>query len=575
MTFRDHKHPVWVDCHLSARALATACFVSAITWGCAQTAQSAPISHLLDDYVTEVAAGQHILPAPAPTVGDVIAPLHRIGPASAYGDGYAAMAGADRPSPRAISNALSVSENQKPITVPLSNLSVAMFQLLASHEIARSPTLAGAEHAINVAVPDNDPVASSADGQTVMPQQRSQFQGGSGLGDPRQQVNDVTSAFDASTVYGSDAETLALLRASDGTGRLRTGPDGGLMTVAGRVRAGDVRADENPTLQTLHALFVREHNRLADGVADWCASDGLDCSPDEIFDGARKLVTYQQQKIFYDELLPAFLGTAPGLNGLAPLLPNTDLLKDVSGAVTEFTAAAGRIGHTLVPSTILLASPGGPKTSVPLETCFFDATCLGDASMEEILYGAVVNPAEAVDTFVIPSLKDALVPDFGATFLIDLFATNINRGRDHGLVDYQTMRILLGLPDVPLEELLPAEVLDIYGDGDTVDIDLIVGLFSEFRPDGAVVGETTAALWALQFLGLAELSDFYAADDLPEVLRLWLDDVSMANLIARNTDLNVKDLGDSPFLAAIPLPPTAVLLTIALAGLALRRRRAT
>jgi hypothetical protein len=59
-------------------------------------------------------------------------------------------------------------------------------------------------------------------------------------------------------------------------------------------KAGDVRANENIGLATLHTLFLREHNRLARGLekinAHWT---------DEIlFQTARKILIAELQHVF-------------------------------------------------------------------------------------------------------------------------------------------------------------------------------------------------------------------------------------------------------------------------------------
>lgn len=80
---------------------------------------------------------------------------------------------------------------------------------------------------------------------------------------PRVQINVITAWLDGSQIYGSDERTAS---------NLRTFTDG-KMTVDsnqfmpldenGQFLAGDVRANENMILSSLHTLFVREHNRLA------------------------------------------------------------------------------------------------------------------------------------------------------------------------------------------------------------------------------------------------------------------------------------------------------------------------
>ena len=70
------------------------------------------------------------------------------------------------------------------------------------------------------------------------------------------------------------------------------------------MRAGDSRINVQPGIIALHALFLREHNRLADlyQAMEPLASDEL------IFFRARRIVIAELQAITYREYLPALLG---------------------------------------------------------------------------------------------------------------------------------------------------------------------------------------------------------------------------------------------------------------------------
>ena len=95
---------------------------------------------------------------------------------------------------------------------------------------------------------------------------------GTGLDNPRQQINEISAWIDASNVYGSDLERATALRTLDGTGRLKTSAGNllpfnteGFANAGGSgptlFLAGDVRANEQIGLTAMHVLFMREHNR--------------------------------------------------------------------------------------------------------------------------------------------------------------------------------------------------------------------------------------------------------------------------------------------------------------------------
>ena len=70
------------------------------------------------------------------------------------------------------------------------------------------------------------------------------------------------------------------------------------------MRSGDDRVNDSPALMTLHTLFLREHNRVAQKLGDlnplW--------DDDTIFKEAQRIVAAQIQHLTYREFLPAILG---------------------------------------------------------------------------------------------------------------------------------------------------------------------------------------------------------------------------------------------------------------------------
>ena len=117
----------------------------------------------------------------------------------------------------------------------------------------------------------------------------------------------ITAFVDASNVYGSDEDKSTQLRAHDGTGKLLTGENNLLPTDAfddNKVFAGDERANEMPGLASMHALFVREHNRLCDLLKE----DDKNKDDDYYFQNARRILIAEMQNIVYGEYLPVVLG---------------------------------------------------------------------------------------------------------------------------------------------------------------------------------------------------------------------------------------------------------------------------
>ena len=220
--------------------------------------------------------------------------LLRVGPVR-YADGIsepAPQGGVGRPSPRVISNEIvDTHGNNADDERSLAAMIYAWGQFI-DHDMDLT-TNASPREAFDIPVPAGDPQFDPGNtGTQIIPFSRSNSVEGTGTdtSNPRQQPNQITSFLDASMVYGSDAVTAGKLRTGTG-GLLKTshGANGDLLPVnnsatfptgtlpmgndAHRVpddqlfAAGDIRANENIELTSLHTLFVREHNRWAGRIA--------------------------------------------------------------------------------------------------------------------------------------------------------------------------------------------------------------------------------------------------------------------------------------------------------------------
>ncbi len=184
--------------------------------------------------------------------------------APAYGDGRSSPAGADRPGPREVSNAVHAQPGPRPNRRQATDL-FWMFGQFLDHDLSLTEPDAGTPWPIPV--PQGDPWFDPlGTGGATIPFFRSGFVAGTGEGPEgtlRQQPNVITAWLDASQVYGSDPTLAATLRTHDGTGRLRLTSEGLLPedpAHPGTFLAGDGRVNENVALMALHTIFAREHN---------------------------------------------------------------------------------------------------------------------------------------------------------------------------------------------------------------------------------------------------------------------------------------------------------------------------
>lgn len=117
--------------------------------------------------------------------------------------------------------------------------------------------------------------------------------------------------------------------------------------------AGDVRANEQIQLTTMHTLLMREHNRIAKELSYinpyW--------DDERLFQEARQIVVAQLQHITFNEFLPLIIGKEKIYEyGLELEHPGRYYQgydsKINAGIRVEFQAAAFRYGHSILPSYI-------------------------------------------------------------------------------------------------------------------------------------------------------------------------------------------------------------------------------
>ena len=460
-----------------------------------------------------------------------------------YGDGISTLAEKGRPNPRAVSNSLCEQATIMGSNQHLSDMVWVWGQFL-DHDISLTPE--ADEEFAPVMTEDSDELAP------MIPMMRSTFDPTSGSDDnnPRQQINAITAFIDGSAVYGSDKATAMRLRTGE-NGELHITDQGMLPKNISGVEmanpiglapeelhsAGDVRANENPALLAMHTLWVREHNAQARQLAN----DHSEWTDEEIYQHARRIVSGEIQAITYEEFLPALLGnTAPSLDHAAydPTLH--------PGILNEFSAGLYRLGHSMIPTHVAKIGPDGEMSDEPLlllRDCFFNPQCLATQdSIDAIFRGLTSKQMQEIDLRVVDDLRNFLFGAPGSGGL-DLISLNIQRGRDHGVADYNTVRESLGLSKVPALDAMSVDpafvghLNDLYGT--TERIDLWIGAMSEKHIEGGSVGETVAAGLHEQFVRLRDGDRFFFLydDDLTDDEKATIRKTRLSDVIVRNTGI--------------------------------------
>jgi hypothetical protein len=522
--------------------------------------------------------------------------------ASAYGDGVSSPAGANRPGARLISNTLSDQTDPNNPSQDLDILNnhlltdyIYIFGQFLDHDLDLTSGQSG-PNAEQFPIPPgdpNDPMGTEAFTRSEFDPNTGKIVNGQNI--PRQQLNDITAWIDGSMIYGSDPVRASQLRThvggrlkqqieSDGHGGfgnflpynnstffgsdapLKMANDSHIVADTSLFAAGDVRANENIELTSMHTLFLREHNRLADLIH--AQNPGL--SDETVYQLARRRVGAELQYIVYFEWLPALLGpnALPAYTGYNP-----NVTADIAN---EFSTAIFRFAHSQLDNGIdrlnnngtdITTDPAG--AGVDLATAFFNPTLINLAGVFDpfsghlstginpILKGGASGIAQEVDVFAVRDIRNLLFGPTGAGGT-DLIARDIQRGRDHGLADYNTMRVAYGLSpvssfsDITSDPVLAGKLEQLYGDVNNVDA--FVGILAEDHVAGADVGPLSKAVIASQFRRLRDGDRFFFLNT-NEFSQAEIRDImntsSLSQIIQRNTVLNDLQADVFHFTAAI------------------------
>jgi peroxidase len=455
-----------------------------------------------------------------------------------YADEISAVNGEDRPGAREISNALADSVGQDTVSDRLMSAMMYVWGQFIDHDMTL--TAFSKTESLSIPVPVGDPSFDPAGtGTATINTFRSGFDSTTGAdsSNPREQINELSAFLDGSMVYGSDDATAASLRTFNG-GRMLTS-DGDLLPIddTGSFLAGDIRANENIELTAMQTLFVREHNFQADRLA----AANPDLSDEEIYQQARAIVIAEIQAITYTEWLPALLG-----DGAISAYSGYDATVN-PGISNEFATAAFRFGHSLLGDDIEFLDNNGLATrdEVSLAEAFFNPSLVSENGIDGILKYLVSDPSSELDTQLVDSVRNFLFGPPGAGGL-DLASLNIQRGRDHGLADYNTVRESIGLPrvtsfsDISSDTEVQSKLQALYGSVDNIDL-WVGGLAEDHLPDSSL-GETFTAIIVDQFERLRNGDRYWFQNQFSGEQLSEIESTSLSDIIERNTSLtSVQD----------------------------------
>ena len=462
----------------------------------------------------------------------------------------------NRPNPRAISNALF---DQPGLIFDKTGLSdfAWVFGQFIDHDLSLvedDPS----KPLNNIVIPRND---LHFEPGSVMQMLRSKVATGTGtsVSNPVRFENKITAFLDGSMIYGSDAARAVWLR-SGIDGRLKTSEDNLLpwntedgnfispvdysaphmgdetKTLVKFFVAGDVRANENPLLIAMHTLFVREHNRICETLK--ISNPGWD--DEKLYQEARKLNIAFLQNIVFNEWLPELGINLPKYSGYVQEI--TPQIMNV------FSAAAFRIGHTLINSNLLrLDRQGRDMTtgSIRLRDAFFNPQAiLLTGGIEPFFQGMGTQTQQELDCRVVDDVRNFLFASNGKKGL-DLVAINITRGRERGLPSFNGVANAFGLPsyktfsaltDVPEEA---AALQAVYGSIE--NLDPWVGMLAEKHLPNAIMGRLMMTILEKQFQDLRDGDRYYFENDpaINETEYQTIKNTRMRDILMRNTEIDL------------------------------------
>ncbi len=485
-----------------------------------------------------------------------------------FEDGISSPAASDRTNPREISNQIfdqreSIEEHGKHSDY------VWVFGQFIDHDITLIKGDAAEPLIIPVPTCDEyfDPECT---GQSIIPMSRAAERAGTGtsIENPREYVNSISSFIDASNVYGSDSERAAYLRSfTEGKLRMSEGDLLPFNTIDGEFNsgrdffapemdmvnptatkwfvAGDVRANENVLLASMHTVFAREHNRWASVLKE----ENPGWSDETLYLEARLRTNAVIQAVTFEEWLPEMGIQLPAYGGYSP---------DVNPSIIKvFSAAAFRLGHTMLNSNIkrmMSNCETHPNGDLTLLTAFFSPTMvLQDGGIDPLLRGMAAQDMQEIDGKMVDDVRNFLFGPHGSGVGMDLAAINIQRGREMGLPGFNSIRRSFGLPPYnSIDEICPDPVVierlkELYTSVEEVDA-WVAMLCEEHMDDGIMFGRTIVEILKYQFTVLRDGDRFYYENDqlLSEEEKSEIKQTTLGDVIKRNSPL--RFMQDNVFL---------------------------
>uniref|UniRef100_A0A8D9BYI8 Chorion peroxidase n=1 Tax=Cacopsylla melanoneura TaxID=428564 RepID=A0A8D9BYI8_9HEMI len=275
-------------------------------------------------------------------------------------------------------------------------------------------------------------------------------------------LKDLTSHYlDVSFLYGFNENTTKSLRTlTDGKLRTQSGASHPYLTTQDTsgcpfakkncYKGGDLGVNSHLDLAVMETVLMRCHNSLVDKLVT--VNPHLKDNDEILFQEVRRFLIACFQHIIYSEWLPILLG--------ADIMKKKDLCSAPTGysdkynpdvnpsSLVDFSGAAFRTLHSLIPNTITLGSE-----TIPFSNSFHKA---GDILQEgnnfdADLHSLLTDHSEQFDHYNTDEIRNKFVmsgtPLVNGTiqFGDDVIAADVQRSRDYGLRSYNDYRVLFNM----------------------------------------------------------------------------------------------------------------------------------
>ncbi|XP_061651088.1 thyroid peroxidase isoform X2 [Phyllopteryx taeniolatus] len=383
----------------------------------------------------------------------------------------------------------------------------------------------------------------------------------------QQQMNAISSFIDGSVVYGSCPKVNHFLRDlcglngkltvndhfKDSKGRPYLPFKESLQSACLHSEenlacfcAGDSRVNEGLPLASLHMLWLRQHNQIAETLkhvnGHWNA--------ETIYEETRKIIGALHQIITMRDYVPKVIGKECFDNYIGPY-GGYDPTVDPS-ASNVFATAAFRFGHATISAIVRRLNESYQEhecfPSLLLHDTFFSPwRIIKEGGIDPILRGAIGTEAAAIrsNKLLANELTQRLVV-LAIPQQMDLASLNLQRGRDHGLPGYNDWRDFCGMERIgTLEDFkqvvsdasVAEKILQLYKHPDNIDV-WLGGLVETFLT-GSRTGPVFACLIAKQMKALRDGDRFWWEADgvFSQPQKDELRKVSLSKIICDNTDI--------------------------------------